>query len=383
MLTRLRRFLPHWLKKVLRFATYPEERRNFFRERRIRTQQDANIRSKFDRETENLIIFFVPGADRYTLKETISGGVLSLVSLCEETAKLSTVHHAQTFMCTFPREYLLLKHLNFENSVEVYRFEQIVGYFKNVKNIILHLPDDVVKFFLPVLFKAERNWLKKIPNVHINIVNANILLMPSAEVIREIEKHATITTMTAAHAKYCNRYYRRYYGLPLHLFSTWVSPEQYLFREYDRKENIMVVSPDTNPAKEKILTLLKNKGMEVITLKGLTHKEFKETIARAKWALTFGEGLDGYLVEPVFSGTVGFAVYNEDFFTEDFKGMTGIYSSYDDLTNSLLKDIETLDNFENYTIRQREQFELCARYYNYKQYQENIRKFYLGEYTFK
>ncbi len=372
------------LKKIYRLIRYAEERRNFKREREIKGRQDLNISVNFKPDSESLIIFFVPGADRKTGKESISGGVMSLVSLCEETIKLESVHKASTLMCTFPREFLLLKHINFENSVHIYRLEQAVQYFVAVKKIILHLPDDVAALFLPRLFNREISWLKHIPEVHVNIVNANILLMPSLEEINKIRAFATKITMTAAHSKYCNSFYRNYYGMPLHKFSTWVSPEQYQFKTFGTKKNVIAVSPDNNPNRDRILSLLKShSNIDVVVLHGMSHDKFKETIANAKWALTFGEGLDGYLVEPIFSGSFAFAVYNEEFFTEDFKGLSGIYSSYAEMELRLLGDIDNLNSETKYSESQLKQFELCSKYYSYDQYKDNVAQFYLGNYTYK
>lgn len=368
----------------MRLIRYPEERNNLVREIKVRSTQNFNIRNNFSPSSERLIIFIVPGADRYTGKETISGGVISLVSLCEETEKLKNIHGSDTLMCTFPRDFLLFKHVNFENSVDVYRFEQIVGYFTKVKSILIHLPDDLAQPFEGRLFQAELKWLKAIPKIQINIVNANILLMPPINVLKELAKLPARITMTAAHSRYCTPYFRNLYGVPLHKFSTWVSPEQYIFRPYAEKENIIVISPDENPERDKILEVLgRRKDLNVITLRGMSHDQFKETISRAKWTLTFGEGLDGYLVEPIFSGAIGFAVFNEDFFTEDFRALNGIYSSYETMADRLLDDIRDWDSEAQYATVQKRQFDTCAKHYNFDEYKSNIRKFYEGDYTFK
>ena len=138
-------------------------------------------------------------------------------------------------MC-FPREFLLLKHNNFTNDVNVFRFEQLPEYFKNVKNIIIYLPEFLVKYFKNNLFKSELNWLTNIPFVHLNIINANILIMPEIYVIKDLETISDKITITAAHTKYCTPYYRKLYGVPLHKFSAWISPEHYNFVKYDGKK---------------------------------------------------------------------------------------------------------------------------------------------------
>jgi len=66
--------------------------------------------------------------------------------------------------------------------------------------------------------------------------------------------------------------------------------------------------------KEAVLGELKQvAGLSVQIIRNLTYDQYKSLVSRAKWALTFGEGLDGYFIEPVFSGAIAFAVYNEQF----------------------------------------------------------------------
>ena len=69
---------------------------------------------------------------------------------------------------------------------------------------------------------------------------------------------------------------------------------------------------------------------------------FKKVISEAKWALTLGEGLDGYFIEPIFSGAIGFSVYNSRFFTEDFESLETVYSDYDELIKKMPMDIKKI-----------------------------------------
>lgn len=378
-----RAIMPHTLKAVFRFFKYPEERKRLFREIPIKKNQNKKIKS-ISADSKKLIVFFVPAADRHTGLESISGGVISLVSLCEETKKLSAVHHAETLMCVYPRGFLFGKHQNFPNNTDLFRFEQLPARFSGVNHLILHIPELLAPYFKGLLLKDELKWIRQIAHVHINVVNANIMLMPVPSKINELEEIAHEVTITAAHAKYCTQYHRNFYGKPLHKFSAWISPEQYTFVPFEEKENCIVVSPDFNTYRDEVLQKLRQiEGLKIVVLENLSYLEFKQVIAKAKWALTFGEGLDGYILEPVFSGAFGIAVFNEDFFTDDFKTLEGIYASYDHLCRSIVADIKRKDNPIDFKIAQKYQFELCAKYYNYSQYRENIKKFYLQEYTFK
>jgi hypothetical protein len=115
----------------------------------------------------------------------------------------------------------------------------------------------------------------------------------------------------------------------------------------------------------------------------MTYEDYKRTVERAKWALTFGEGLDNYFIEPVFSGGVSFSVYNAAFFTQDFKSLRTVYLDYDTLLEKIALDIKILDNEKNYSNYQRIQFALCHKYYKYNEYIKNLESFYKGDFTYK
>ncbi len=334
--------------------------------------------------TKKLIVFMVPGADRFTGKETMSGGVISILSIAEETKKLFNKNNeVSTIVCTINEDNLLLKYQNFENNFNIYDYK-FISHFNNVSEIIINIPDYLVVHFYKGLTKKNIIYFNKISQVHFNIMNQNINLMPLPNEIAPLKKIASLTTITTAHQQYSTQYYRDYYGVPLHKLSVWISPEQYNFKQKNEKENLLIYSPDENPEKEKIISKLKTiKDLRLQMIKGITYTEFKNVISKAKWALTFGEGLDGYILEPIFSGAIGFAVYNENFFTKDFKGLKTLYNNYDDLYNNIVNDMEQLDADEQFVAYQQKQFNICKSHYSSATYKNNIEKFYKGEYTFK
>lgn len=384
MKERIGKNAPRLIKKLYRLARYKNERRKFLRESGIKKIQNKLITEQYDPQHSDLIIFIIPGSDWASGKEKISGGTISIVSICEQTAGMKEIHDAQTIMCTMNEDHLLLKHQMFANDTNVYRFEQLAAYFGKTTNVLIHLPEYMVEYFPGSLTGADLKWLKKMKHVHINIMNQNIRLMPSPEKISELKKLANNITITSAHQKYCSQHYRNYFGVPIHKFSVWISPEQYRFVNWNEKENLLVVSPDAHPLKEAVLEELKAiKGLTVQIIQNITYEQYKDLVSRAKWALTFGEGLDGYFIEPVFSGAVAFAVYNEEFFTPDFKDLHAVYASYNLLKEKIKEDINVLDEQDRYFNCQQQQYAVCAKYYNMDQYRNNIKAFYQGNYTFK
>lgn len=378
----LQSHLPDFLKPTLRFIRYPQQRRKWFRELKIKKEQDEKIKEEYGRHAKKLVIFTIPGADWETGLDNISGGLISIVSLYAESRKLENFHGASVILCTFPGEHLLSGLKSFDNNCKVFRFEQLPSYFTEAVDIMVHIPELMVKDFFVRMTTSLNKWLSS-ARLHTNILNQSIWLMPGEEVLAQVKKISTTVSVTTAHQKYCNPDYRRQYGVPLHKLSVWISPEQYEFKSYEEKENLLVVSPDPHPLKEEILKRLASiNGLNIQVISGLTYEAFKKLISRAKWSLTFGEGLDGYLIEPVFSGAIGFAVYNEHFFTPDFKELTGLYDSVEELKANLVNLIVKLDNQDSFDRVQKKQFDTCAVHYNTEVYRDNIRLFYERKYTY-
>lgn len=371
------------IKDIYRLFRYKNERNKFIREFGLRKTQNQLLRENYFPEVKKLIVFIIPGSDWATGKDKITGGTISIVSLCEETAALNDIHGAQTLMCTMNGDHLLIKHSMFENKTMVFRFEQLADYFTSLDSILFHLPEFMVSHFVKKLNQKDKIWLKRAADIHINVMNQNIRLMPEPAELGGLKNISTKVTITTAHQKYCTQYYREYFGVPLHKFSVWISPEQYHFKSWKEKKNLLVVSPDGHPLKEEIIQQLRSiPNLEIQVIQNLTYKAYKELIADAKWSLTFGEGLDGYLIEPVFSGAVGFAVFNEQFFTPDFKDLKTVFKSVEVLKAQICEKIAGLDNESDFEKYQEEQFNLCAKYYSMEQYRKNIAAFYKDEFTF-
>jgi hypothetical protein len=344
--------------------------------------QNWGIR-RYPSETDKLILFLVPGADPITCRDRICGGVMSMVSLYEETSRLVEVHGASVIMSTYNGETLLHKYTSFENRTEVFRFSQLRHRFRKLREAIIHLPEVASEGFLDKLSHNDRKWLEGVPKIQINILNQNVRLMPSPEVVTRLKMECDTLTITTAHRQYCNERYRHLYGAPMHEFSVWISPEKYQYRKYLQKENLIIVSPDFHPLKDEILKSLKAvPGLKQVIISDVTYEQYKELIARAKWAITFGEGLDSYFIESIFSGAVSFAVYNQDFFTEDFRSLRTVYESYENMLSRLVDDIIELDDDDLFNSYQQAQYNLCREYYDYSRYRQNLISFYEEKYMF-
>lgn len=359
--------------------THATNRVGEVRKGRICQQQDALLPKLYSKDSKRLIVFLMPST---TLgKSFIGGGTLSIVSLCEEAARLKAIHQADVIMCTFPGYPPLVKCDWFENNRWIFRFEQLRPYFQNVDWLMLHIPEFVADKVADTISPEDQKWLSGMSTFHINILNQNIKMMPPIEKLASLRALATKMTVTTAHKKYCNSSERERFGVPLHHFSS--AKSKYDFRTYPRKENLLIYSPDLHPMKDRVLQeLAAVPDLELVEIRNMSYEKFKETIGRAKWALTFGEGLDGYFAESINSGAVSFAVYNTEFFTPDYEPLQTLYPSYQSMVERIAKDIQRLDNARDYTAYQKEQYDVLGKNYQNDEYLENIAKFYRDEYTY-
>jgi hypothetical protein len=385
MLATLKRWIPTRIKAIVSvFLILMHERALSISlsSRKIRKYQKKLLEENYGKGTKKLIIFLTPGVD------VVNGGILSIASIFEETRRLKHIHGAEALLCTYPSDPPLLKYTRFKSDNMLFDFSQVLSYFDRLEHLILHIPEHIVSLFLWSISINDYLRLRRIRNKQINIMIQNIELLPSKRHLIRLRRLGELTC-TTAHKRYSTMDIRNNLGFPLHYLSTFLSPENYGTREYHEKENLMIVTPEGHPrkleARARVMNLLAQqfRQLRIQIIENLTYEEYKETISKAKWALTLGEGLDGYFIETVFSGGVSFAVYNTRFFTEDFRLLRTVYDDYDVLAQRICKDVASLDNELAYSEYQNEQFDLCHKYYDHKEYIKNLEAFYKRDYTYK
>ena len=150
------------------------------------------------------------------------------------------------------------------------------------------------------------------------------------------------------------------------------------------KMPLLIVSPDQHPLRETVLRKISEALPEltITIIQNLPYRKYRELVQRAKWSLTFGEGLDGYFAEQVFSGGIGFAVFNPRFFTPEFSTLENVYPSWEALIQQIVSDIHRLDEPVAYHKCWSRSNELLMNLYDTERTRENLRQFYRGNYTF-
>src|SRR6185295_13143176 len=263
---------------------------------------------------ERLIVFFVAGYD------VAAGGVLSVISIATETEKLLSDKRTGVFVCGVPGDPPLARFTHFDNNHTVVDCFDLLERCPKVRTILFHIPECYTQRLLdraPQLFAilGERQ-------VHFNILLQNIDRAPHVHLVEKLKSFGCVT-ITTAHKAYSGIETQQRYACPVHHLSVWVSKEGYTFKEFEKKKNLIVVSPDNDhpSLRRAVLDKIRREltEFELVVIKGMTYTQYKQVISEAKFSMTFGEGLDGYFAEPVFSGGIGCAVYNERFFNAEYR----------------------------------------------------------------
>lgn len=327
---------------------------------------------------EKLILFFMTDID------CISGGLMSICGMYDLSRKLVDVHGCEVVATTFPRSGYLSGFSLFENDMVIFRYDQIVANFRNLKEIHIMIPEIYIGELYNYLFGVVDSYLMGIPFRHLNIMNQNIELMPEQFEIDRLQRYFNKLTQTTAHKSYTTQRERDKYGIPMHHIVPPIK-KKIIVTPYEEKENLFLYSFDERPEKRAVLQSVRRAfpDMKFIEIKDIPFQEYLRLISRAKWAMSFGEGLDGYFTEPYAAGGVAFTAWNEEFFTEDYRGLPTILGSYADAVNELPALMKRLDHKREYEKVNEEVLTVWRKDYEGKRNAEAMmRDFFLGNYDF-
>lgn len=345
---------------------------------------------RFPQNTKRLIIYLIPQS------KGINGGIMSIFSLCHETRKLKDIHNATVMLVTFPSIFSYYKNDLFINSEIIISFSQISRYFTNLNFLLLNIPEYSSDKFTSSLTPKEQEFLRNIPEVRFNLMNQNIAECPDVNGVNTLREYSDNITITCAQKRYCTQKLSDQYKMPVHRFGTRSDLREYYYKPYSEKENIIVLSNDFCYGlvgndriliKQRVMEVLSDKlpVFKQIIVKDMKYEEYKQLISQAKYAITFGEGFDGYFAEPIASGSLSFAVYNDDFFPEKkYLEYPNVFSSYEQMLDTIISKINLFEENPAYyaEISDKLRNEIFSDYGD-EIYRERIKKYYLGDYDYK
>lgn len=289
--------------------------------------------------SEKLIVMLVPEHN------TMSGGIFSFFSIVEQLRRLQRHHGYDVVTMTRPNPEgeTYFRNNNFRNSENVFRFSQI-KLCKHVKELYIMLPEYAVAHFCDVLTLSEKAYLGG-RKVFINILNQNINLMPDPAHVNDLRRIALDVTQSVAHHAYFSQEMADKYGVPTLLLPAYTDLSSFPKCGFEEKENIIIYSPDAAPYKQACLDRVSADfpDYELIEIKGISFDKFMSLATRCRFAITFGEGFDGYLAQPILQGGIAFAVYNDDFFPgKHFQEYKNIFLTPDEMINNISSVITAL-----------------------------------------
>lgn len=128
----------------------------------LKSFKEKSIQNKFLglkklEQAKNLVVFLIPG------EEGVSGGILSIYSLCSYTRKCYP--KALSLIATFPARATFSHNDCFQNDEDVYRWSQLVKKAKNVENLIIHIPEYLSGKFYRSLSFFDIRFLKSIKDL--------------------------------------------------------------------------------------------------------------------------------------------------------------------------------------------------------------------------
>lgn len=340
--------------------------------------------AQYNKSNANIILFLIPYSN------VINGGHLSFSSLINIFKNKKHLHNSEVIA-----SYLLLnntpnntKFTEFKSNVFIQDLRTIFSHFNSFNNLTIHIPESYIHFWIDEMVKTSypKYIIDKIvgaKNLTINILNQNDEYMDDIKYLDWIRQNLTTNiTMTMAHKQYTTPEKREEYDVPIHHLSAWLNSKPYTKVSFNDKENIIILSPDdfreeTEYSKADFIKYLKQSlpDFKVIEINNFKYEDYKKIIQKAKFTITFGEGLDGYLIESSFYGGVAFSVYNDIFFSKNYEKLSTLYKNLDQLIKNIVHDINKLNNFESFSIKNKELLGEIEKEYSHTLFEKRVENY--------
>ena len=323
--------------------------------------------------SKRIAIFVVPEHNE------MSGGIFSIFSIANRFRKIKMQHGYDVVVMTNPNQvdHTYCRQTNFRNQEDVFRFEQIV-YMRAVEEIYLHVPEYAAAGFLS---RCSTNALRKLlscKTLHINILNQNIELMPPAKNLVELRRIADTLTQSVAHHAYFSQAHTDRYQVSTLLLPAYTDLSEYSRSNAREKDDIVLYSLDDAWYKKDCLSLLRDAfpNYRFIEVRGIKFDHFMDLASRCRFSISFGEGFDGYVAQPIYQGGIGMTVYRKEFFPSDkfmrfpnfFSSASSLLSGIVDVMNSLVKNPDLHDDLNQQLIAEYDKL------YSLSDYHAKIRK---------
>ncbi len=335
--------------------------------------QDITFPQKVE-HTSKLAVFILPEHNE------MSGGIFSIFSIINVLRRMKLNHGYDVILMTRPNKgnYTYCRQRHFINSEDVYRFEQITR-CRSLKDLYIHIPEYATVNFVSDLANNVKDHLSSVPNVYINILNQNTELMPDAVYFEDLRLFSTKPlSQSVAHHAYFGQEYADKYNLQTLLLPAYTDLSAYAPTSFKDKEKIIIYSSDNAPHKRATIDKIKNHFNEykLIEIHNFTFDEYMDLATRCMFSISFGEGFDGYVAQPIYMGGIGMALYKKEFFPSDiFIGYDIFFKSEEDMIDNICSVMDAyIENPSMYNSLNRELLVEYNKLYCFNEYVEKITK---------
>ena len=322
---------------------------------------------RFPPDCRRFAIFLVPGWD------LVNGGIMSICSIANETRKLLSANGVSVAVCTGFGSPRMLRFTKFDNDIELLAFSDLLPWFPSGSEVLIHVPELSLQRYVFDRLDAFRS--RSDIKWRFNILLQNIERIPSEEFVRAIQR-VGFTTATIAHK--ASTAAARNLGCPIHYLSWFISAEDFQRVDYSKKKKLIAISPDFNPARDQIVHRMAEAlpDHEIIEIRSMTYRQYKNVIRDAKFMFTFGEGLDGYFIESIFSGALAMAIFEDHYFTSEYRNLPGVFGSSGAAIASVGDFLNGSNDAAIFQAIVQSQYEVASRTFRRELYQANVSSFY-------
>ncbi|MCJ2134473.1 hypothetical protein MKK69_10480 [Methylobacterium sp. J-026] len=320
--------------------------------------------------TKRLIVMVVPQHD------AMSGGIFSMFSIAKTLRSLKREHGYDVVVMTAPNleGATYARQTNFRNDENVFRFDQLT-YCQGVEELYIHIPEYTAPGFIDRYSGDVIRYLSSRKRLYINLLNQNIELMPDASTFVALRRFADELSQSVAHHAYFNQAEADRRNLPTLLLPAYTDLRGYRKIPAKHKSELMIYSLDDAIYKTSCLKRVREAfpHCQLIEVRGMPFDHYMELATRCRFSISFGEGFDGYVAQPIFQGGIGITIFRKEFFpSEDFLRFPNFFESaealidgivplmtrlgrdcaaYDRLNHALVAEYDKLYSLEDYERR--------------------------------
>lgn len=294
---------------------------------------------------ESITIYVIPSPKRGEFKAPISGGIINIAHLVQKEKALGRIVFAvSSERCRIPFGIKGLPNALEPTTISKASVQILNRIFS--KNWVIHVPEYLVDDYWITL--TEEN-----DNIVLNVLNQNKVVFDehlnvNKEIQSRLQKHKRLS-ITCAHESYVQWTQKTFPNAHCYLLGVWVHHSSYEKVAWPNKQDLILLSPDDMQWNRCFIDELamEDKRFAVQVVQNVSYSKYLKLLGEAKYVITSGEGMDGYFVESFFSGAVGIAKWNEDFFPPQYPdGLENVRADFSTL--AVLDLVTRLDNNANY-----------------------------------